>query len=574
MAANNEFVIPLYSEKTKQLMEDTLPLLEGEEVATTYDEGKYLQEPLSLVFAGQYSAGKSTIIKALTGIESIKTGHEITTEQAQEYDWRGIKVIDTPGISTGLRPDHDEIALRAIANADMLAYVVTYAGFDSLIAEDFRDLLIAKQKADEMILVVNKMRDANEGNTESQQQIIYEDLAEVTSPFDPSQIGTVFIDAEDYLKSIRLAVENPERAERRRQQSNFDSLVEALNNCVERKGYAAKLTTPLYRLRDRLELELRDSEKSQSNAEEDAIEEALYRKKAIARNAIREISASTRCVYTEKADAVRKEGRKLADTIQKCKTKDEVDDLKKQTQNRVDQLFDECYEGVGRALKDADERYVSELQSFYSSELIQDIVNTDGYDKDAPNPILKMILDPKYIEQGGKILVDKAAGADTIVAGLKIANVENVHDAVLEVGHFLGHKFKPWEAAKIAEKLKEGAKIAGKALQIVAAVLDIILQYKEDRDAVEAEKAQRQQREEIRGFYNTMGDNLENHYRDKVKQILLSPEGLQSQIDAIENELYLIRSRRENNSKKTENLIGAIKRCDNLIAEIHEAFPA
>jgi GTP-binding protein EngB required for normal cell division len=40
-----------------------------------------------LVFAGQYSAGKSTIIKALTGREDIATGAGITTEQAHTYDW-------------------------------------------------------------------------------------------------------------------------------------------------------------------------------------------------------------------------------------------------------------------------------------------------------------------------------------------------------------------------------------------------------------------------------------------------------------------------------------------------------
>ena len=66
-------------------------------------------KPISLVFAGQYSAGKSTILKALTGIPDIAVGAGITTQEAHSYDWNGIEVIDTPGIHTTLRPDHDEI---------------------------------------------------------------------------------------------------------------------------------------------------------------------------------------------------------------------------------------------------------------------------------------------------------------------------------------------------------------------------------------------------------------------------------------------------------------------------------
>ena len=55
-------------------------------------------EPLSLVFVGQYSAGKSTILKALTGIETIATGEMITTQNTHEYNWNNLTVIDTPGM--------------------------------------------------------------------------------------------------------------------------------------------------------------------------------------------------------------------------------------------------------------------------------------------------------------------------------------------------------------------------------------------------------------------------------------------------------------------------------------------
>lgn len=81
-------------------------------------EGKF-----RLVFAGQFSAGKSSIIRALTGMSDIRTGAGITTDSVEAYDWSGIEVVDTPGIHTEKRPDHDRLSYDAIASADMLVFV-------------------------------------------------------------------------------------------------------------------------------------------------------------------------------------------------------------------------------------------------------------------------------------------------------------------------------------------------------------------------------------------------------------------------------------------------------------------
>ena len=133
-----------------------------------------VEKPISIVFVGQYSAGKSTIIKALTGIKDIETGEGIKTLETHSYDWNGIEVVDTPGINTTIRPDHDEISYKAIARADMLVYVITEELFDDFVGQNFRKLLLEKDKAAEMILVVNKMADI--GNTEENRLIKLKDM--------------------------------------------------------------------------------------------------------------------------------------------------------------------------------------------------------------------------------------------------------------------------------------------------------------------------------------------------------------------------------------------------------------
>ena len=123
------------------------------------------ERPITLAFAGQYSAGKSTLLRALTGLENIATGAGITTEETRTLDWNGVQVVDTPGIHTSLRPDHDAIAYEAISQADLLVFVITNELFDNHLGEHFRKLAIEREKGYETILVINKMDRTADGNT-------------------------------------------------------------------------------------------------------------------------------------------------------------------------------------------------------------------------------------------------------------------------------------------------------------------------------------------------------------------------------------------------------------------------
>ncbi len=65
---------------------------------------------LTIALIGQYNAGKSTLIKALTGDPSVRISAEICTDRITEYLWKEVLLIDTPGIYAG-RTDHDQITL-------------------------------------------------------------------------------------------------------------------------------------------------------------------------------------------------------------------------------------------------------------------------------------------------------------------------------------------------------------------------------------------------------------------------------------------------------------------------------
>ena len=120
-----------YSSRISNLKERVKETYREADIDFNYKESA--SEKIRLVFAGQYSAGKSTIISMLTGRDDIEIGAAITTQDARVFDWNGIEITDTPGIHTKLRHDHDEITYEAIAAADLLVFVITNELFDSYI---------------------------------------------------------------------------------------------------------------------------------------------------------------------------------------------------------------------------------------------------------------------------------------------------------------------------------------------------------------------------------------------------------------------------------------------------------
>jgi small GTP-binding protein len=158
------------------------------------------QSFLTVAFVGQYSAGKSTIISALTGQRDIKIDADIATDKTTSYDWNGIKVIDTPGLFTE-RKDHDQITYDAINKADLLIFCLTYTLFDSITVENFKKLAYEQEYSWKMMLVINKMSD-EEGEEEEKITNYRQSLSDALHPYFLEDFPVCFIDAKDYCDGI------------------------------------------------------------------------------------------------------------------------------------------------------------------------------------------------------------------------------------------------------------------------------------------------------------------------------------------------------------------------------------
>ena len=196
-------------------------------------------EPYRIVATGQYSAGKSTILQALTGDTSIVTGADVTTTEVAEYRWGDVLLVDTPGVQAGL-PAHDERAEQALRAADLVLFVVTVDLFDELGARHLRHVAVELGKARDMIVVVNKS-----GTLSADPAVRVDAVRQALGAGQPVPPvpPVVICDALDFLDARADA--DPELAA----ESGFDALPESMNRLVRGSARHARLRRPFDMLR-------------------------------------------------------------------------------------------------------------------------------------------------------------------------------------------------------------------------------------------------------------------------------------------------------------------------------------
>ncbi|MEQ9372533.1 MAG: GTPase [Coleofasciculus chthonoplastes F3-SA18-01] len=195
------------------------------------------QGMLSVVVVGQYGAGKSTLISALTGRRDIAIHSDITTDQISRYNWQGIEVIDTPGLFTE-RQDHDQITYSAIAKADLVIFCLTSMLFDAITVENFKQLAYHQGYRWKMMLVINKM--SEEAGEDSEKMVNYRrSLAEALHPYNLDEFPICFIDAKDYCEGIDSGDKFL------RDVSRFSTFIQTLDTWVEQRGYLTRFDTPI-----------------------------------------------------------------------------------------------------------------------------------------------------------------------------------------------------------------------------------------------------------------------------------------------------------------------------------------
>lgn len=520
---------------------------------------------LNVVFAGAYGAGKSTLLSLLTGIK-LKTGAGIVTESIETLDWRGITVIDTPGIHTELHPDHDAITYAALSRADLVVFVMTSKGFNPHLAVHFQKLATERNKGAEMMLVINKMDET--GLTPEKCDIVFENnFAEALIPFTREGLYTSFMSTKQWMKGEESSDDHRKHEYLKR--SGRDEFLNNLNLFVKDKGIASKLTTNLFVL-DQILTDLVASYKSEDNCA-DGVREMLTRQRNILVDSRNSILDQSRLISSRERNKVQSWGNDISNSLTSKSNQQEVEASIKRKMNEVDGLYESAVRELEKIVEEEDKKVSSRFQKLVNSQFgrqVFDMIETRiGKLKASPEFMRKVSGNADKISKFGRTLSAMAKGPNASGGWnnfFKIgqASQSQMHNIVLGVGKFFGHKFKPWEAVRVASRIGQGARILG----AVGAVVGLIGQIWSDNQEDKQEQALLDARNDIRSIFNQAGNVIEMEFDEKTQQWVEAKYG--STITEIDSEIENIEKDTLTKNKEFEELKGLQSRCRKLIREI------
>ena len=545
-AAYQELLATL-KEKTKNLLVKT----KNQDLASKLDDeldSVNDRQKLSIAFVGQYSSGKSTIISAMTGNKHIKIDANVATDTVSKYDWHDIILMDTPGILAGKVERHDEATKNALKESDLIFYVLTSQLFDDVVFNNFIDLAYNQHLADKMFIVINKMG-MESGEYDELVKNYTQSLNKTFSEkgYNIEDFPISFIDANDYIDGVEE--NDPEFIEL----SHFEHFVDMLNTFVEQKGWIKKrFDTPVRILQSYLKnIEVSTVDKtlcdfynqfeqkltsSQKEIKRD-VEQILYSFDSSSMNEV--INLSNEIGSIDETEWTKKQNN-LNDRL-KTMISDASDRIETSINQSYDHLLQEINEFSG---KDALVKYAESIEGKINSPSV-------SIEEKKSLTIQKKSLD--LLRQGANKVSGMAPGVDKLFGGISGASGSSLHEVVLNIGHFFGKSFKPWEAVKWASNI---AKVAKFGIPVLTAGIDIWMQLREDKKENERLKQIKASKSQFVTGYQSEINKVKTQFGNYLSSILENYANKRNEINKSKDELIEVSNRNQELEKSIQQLEG------------------
>jgi ethanolamine utilization protein EutP (predicted NTPase) len=504
--------------------------IKNEEVKLLFDElDNKLSElekkiKVEIAFVGQYSAGKSTIISAISGNKGIKIGQDITTDVPQPYPWGSILLIDTPGIYAG-RPDHDKASIEYMNKADLLVYVITTQGFTAETAKNFKQLAFEENRADKIMLLINK---SSQGDREVSESNWISDALMVTEPKTADDLFLCVIDAKDYLEASEF--ENESDRKDMITYSGFDQFLNNLNQFLAEKGILGRLITPINLAQDYLNQII--DQLTAGNEDTKNMLELLNRKYFRLIKSENNITGVVNGHIDSLVSKIKDDGNKIANLIEKD---GDSETLKLECENSVERIqtwSDDFSKKIESAIESEFTQLSLELDVLLESEVAKTLLNQKSINIKFNTNINLNSINKEKLTSGIQILnnfstfakgftvntkaVKAAADAGKTLKGLKVISGSEGHKVIYNIGKFFGKKFKPYGAVKAASKLGKIGSIVGKVTIVLPFLVAGFEEYQENRYA----KKIKEERQKVRDSYGELAREIKSSFGEQFDKLL------------------------------------------------------
>lgn len=540
-----------YQERLMALKDKTVNLLSEtdnevlipkmlEELSTAND-----RKELRLAFVGQYDSGKSTIISALTGRKDIKIDSNIATDVVSEYRWNNIVLMDTPGILAGKVEAHDEATKKALKDCDLIFYVLTSQLFDNVVFNNFIDLAYNQHFADKMFIVINKMgMESGDFKQLSDNYTISLEKTFSERGYNVHDFPIAFIDAVDYIDGQN------ENDSEFIELSNFEHFIDKMNAFVAQKGVIKKqFDTPIRILQSYLKSIMVSSVDKTLSDFYTQFEMKLS-------HSLSEMKRDVNNVLSSFDSSAMSEVISLSNDIGYVK---EEDWKRKQIclDNNLKTIISNTSAEIERTIQQNYERLLSEINEFGEKDSL--VKYSDELDAKISSPTISieekksLTMQKKSLELlklGGAKVSSLAPNVNSLFGGVSQASGSSLHEIVLNVGHFFGKSFKPWQAVRWASNI---AKVAKFGIPVIATGIDIWMQFREDSKENQRFNQIKDSRNQFVTTYQIEINKIKSQFEHYLNDVL---------------ENYVNKRNEINRSK--EELIQASKRNDKISHAINE----
>lgn len=472
------------------------PALKGTSIAAQLEQDlkEFRQRGfLTIAFVGEYSAGKSSLISALTGRRDLAISADIATDQCREYEWNGVRLIDTPGLWTE-RKDHDARTYDAIAKADLLVYCLTYSLFDTTTLANFKELAFERNYQSKMLLVVNKMS-AEAGDIEARIHHYAASLQDSLTPHDLGQFPVAFCDARDQLDG------EDEGDDELKALSRFDLLAELLNKFIETKGATARLDTPL-----RIVLSSLDDITEACSRDDGRDDQQTYLLKKLTGVVTRQrraLSIKVEGEISELAHSIQKIGSGFAKDIG---VNPELQSELERSQHKIEALCQKSSDRLQHEIEEAVESLREEMGKEFESPLMADFIGSASTRVDASVPETTELSGnlKKNVAMFKRIADTLGVSANKGVVNAVQASKSGLATGIRTAGKWVGFKFKPWQAANWAKNLTNAVPYIGVVLSVLSLASDVASEVEEANNEAKLREAKR----DLLNHFNNVAESV------------------------------------------------------------------
>lgn len=519
---------------------------------------------LEIALVGQYSAGKSTIISALTGNQDIQIGQDITTDKPKAYEWGNDLVVDTPGIYAG-RADHDKASLEYMDKADLLVYVISTQGFSEETAKNFRELAFVQNRIEKMMLVINK---SSQGNKEASRDNWISDALLVSEPKTAKELFLSVIDAQDYIEAQGISEEDDKKD--LIAYSGFEDFLINLNKFIKDKGMLGRLIAPLNLCKTVGNKVINNLTIGTEDAKN--LQELVSRKDFRLKESKSKLENNVNGKIKALISSIKKEGHKIADLIEKDGDQKIIEQTFNDSNDNIKNLVKDARDHIEQLIEGEFDSLQVELNILMDSELATKLKSQDKIDVNFSSDVIIDGFDKKRLNDGigvlnnvGKFAEGFASNKDAInlgKSGLSAVSGSEAHKTIYNVGKYFGKNFKPYEALKYADKLGKIGTFIGRMTVVLPFLVATYEEYSENKYAKEIIKKKQEIREKFEGIASEIGISFQNNLEKVIA------ETYNKELHINEKILRGLRDKDKVRDEDVQMIDSLITKADDILVEI------